>query len=349
MAPTTLDWLLDSDPAIRWQVMRDLTHAGAKQVSAERSRVALEGWGAQLLDLQSDDGLWGGGVYTPKWTSTTYSLLLLRHLGIDPAHDRVRSATDLVRDRLTLGALNWPFFEYSTEVCITGMALALGSYFLADSGGLPQPEYLLEVQRADGGWNCHVDSDRSSFHTTISVLEGLVEYERAVGGDKTLAEARSRAHDYFLERRLMFSLRTGEVISKRWLLMSFPPRWHYDLLRALDYLREAGTSPDPRADEAVDVIRSKQRVRWHMAAPEPASRGGPFRDGGGRRQAEPLEHAARPQGARWHEATDHRSVREANLDHRRLVDEPLTLGLGRVPPGLRIVEDPGPQRRVVDR
>lgn len=251
--------------------MRDLIDADAREVSAERSRLATEGWGARLLGLQSDDGLWGGGVYTPKWTSTTYSLLLLRHFGIDPDDERVRSATNRVRDHLTMGARNWPFFEYSTEVCITGMALALGSYFLEDPGGLPQPGYLMEVQRPDGGWNCHVDSDRSSFHTTISVLEGLLEYEGAVGGERTLAEARARAHDYFLNRRLMYSLRTGELISKRWLLMSFPPRWHYDLIRALEYLRQAGTLPDPRADEGVEIIRSKRRSdgAWPLQNPHP--------------------------------------------------------------------------------
>ncbi len=259
MTPTTIDWLLDSDPAIRWQVMRDLTNTKEKQVRAERSRVATAGWGARLLGLQGTDGMWGGGAYTPKWTSTTYSLLVLRHLGVDPGEPRVRSATERVRDRVIMGSDKWPFFEYSTELCVTGMALALGSYYLPDPGGLPQPEYLLTKQRGDGGWNCHLDSDRSSFHTTISALEGLLEYERAVGGDRILAEARARAHDYFLDRRLMYSLRSGELISKRWLLMSFPPRWHYDVLRALDYFREAGVPPDPRAVEAVEVIRSKQR------------------------------------------------------------------------------------------
>jgi hypothetical protein len=254
-----LDWLLDSDPAIRWQVMRDLTGAGAKQVKAERSRVATEGWGARLLDLQTEDGMWGGGAYSPKWISTTYTLLLLRHLGIDPDDERVRSAIDLVRDRVSMGGRNWPFFEYATEDCVTGMAMALGSYFLADPQGLPQPGYLLGRQREDGGWNCHVSSAKSSFNTTISVLEGLLEYEKAVGGDEILAAARSRAHEYLFERRLMYSLRTGELVNKRWLLMSFPPRWFYDVIRALDYLRSAGVKPDPRCDEAIEVIRSKRR------------------------------------------------------------------------------------------
>jgi hypothetical protein len=138
------------------------------------------------------------------------------------------------------------------------MSLALGSYFLDDSAEMPQPSYLLGRQHEDGGWNCEVRSGRSSFHTTLNVLDGLLEYERAVGGEPQLAAARSRAHEYLLQRRMMYSLSTGELINRRWLLMSFPTRWFYDVLRGLDYLREAGVDPDPRVDEAVEVIRSKR-------------------------------------------------------------------------------------------
>jgi len=255
-----MEWLLDSDPAIRWQVMRDLADEPASAIAKERARVADEGWGARLLALQADDGNWGGGVYSPKWTSTTYTLLLLRHLGPNPGDAKVRDAIDLVKDRVTMGGKNQHFFDYSTELCITGMTLALGSYYLDDAGSMPQPQVLLNRQKGDGGWNCQVRSERSSFHTTISVLEGLLEYERAVGGDPTLAQARSRAHEYLLKRRLMYSLRTGELVNPRWLLMSFPPRWYFDVLRGLDYLREAGTQPDPRAGEAIEVIEAKRRM-----------------------------------------------------------------------------------------
>jgi hypothetical protein len=256
MDDRTRDWLLDADPSIRWQAMRDLGLAPASTWAAERARVSKEGWGARLLDLQGEDGNWGGGVYSPKWVSTTYTLLLLRHLGIDPRSERMESATALVHEKVTMSG---PFFSYSAETCVTGMVLALGSYFLDDASALPQPEKLLERQREDGGWNCRVSSKRSSFHTTISVLEGLLEYERAVGGDPAVKAARERAHEYLLQRRLMYSLRSGEPINSRWLLMSFPPRWHYDVLRGLDYLRDAATQPDPRCDEAVQMIRSKQR------------------------------------------------------------------------------------------
>jgi hypothetical protein len=139
------------------------------------------------------------------------------------------------------------------------MSLALGSYFLESPADLPQPEAFLERQRSDGGWNCQVGSTRSSFHTTISALEGLLEYETAVGGDHDLAEARGRAHEYLLERRLMCSLTSGELVNPKWLLMSFPTRWFYDVLRALDYMAAAGLDPDPRCQEAIDVIEGKQR------------------------------------------------------------------------------------------
>lgn len=251
-----LDWLLDSDPAIRWQVLRDLTDTAPDHIVAERALVAREGWGNRLLELQADNGQWGGGSYSPKWISTTYTLLLLRHLGIDPHDARMRSATDLVADRVTMGRRDLPFFEYLGETCISGMALALDSYFRGAADA--RIDWFLDEQKADGGWNCQ-ESSVSSFNTTISVLEGLLEYERAVGGDGDAAIARNRAHEYLMERRLMYSKRTGELVNDRWLLMSFPPRWFYDILRALDYLAAAGAEPDERCADAVDVIRSKQR------------------------------------------------------------------------------------------
>lgn len=258
-----VDWLLDSDPAIRWQVLAGLTDADPEAVGVERSRVADEGWGGRLLDLQADDGNWGGGSYTPKWTSTTYTLLLLRHFGAPPGHPRVKRAIERVGEGVVMGRKPVPFFTYANELCITSMALALGSYFLDDPTTLPQPEVLLGAQLEDGGWNCHRQSTRSSFNTTISALEGIAEHERALGGDRDLTEARGRAHEYLLERRLMYSLTTDELINRRWQLFSFPPRWHYDVLRALDYLRLT-TDPDPRCDEAIDLLRSKQRRdgRW---------------------------------------------------------------------------------------
>ena len=273
------EWLLDSDPAIRWQVMRDLTDD--PRALSERSKIPVEGWGPRLLDAQADDGMWGGGAYSPKWISTTYSLLLLRHYEPDPGDERVVDAVDRVRDQVDMRG---PFFEYSREMCITGMVLALRSYFFADPGDPPQIAHILDSQRADGGWNCDISSDVSSFNTTLSVLEALAEYERAVGGEPGLAVARDRAHEYLLERRLMYSLSTGELINRRWLLLSFPPRWFYDILRALDYFRISGIDPDPRMEEAIEVLRSKQRAdgTWPLQGRHPGKVHFEMEDGAGK-------------------------------------------------------------------
>jgi len=267
---TVQEWLLEGDPAIRWQVMQDLTNEPAERVAAERARVASEGWGARLLALQDVDGQWGGGAYSPKWTSTTYTLLLLRHLGLDPQSDPARTAVGRVRERVVLGRLAWPFFAYRGETCITGMSLALAAYF--GEGGEASDEvagWLLSEQLSDGGWNCDTvnGSKRSSFNTTISALEGLLEYEQAKGGRTgAVTAARARAEEYLVARRMFRSLTTGEVVSARWKLFSFPPRWHYDVLRGLDYLQSAGAAPDDRCDEAIDLVESKRRSdgRWPL-------------------------------------------------------------------------------------
>jgi len=263
-------WLLEGDPAIRWQVRRDLTGAPSAEVVAERSRVATEGWGARLLALQADDGQWGGGVYSPKWISTTYTLLLLRHLGVDPAVHSARAAIGRVRAGVTMGSSDWPFFSYRGETCVTGMVLALGAYFDRDRATSDDlVDFLLDQHLADGGWNCEAarsGSVRSSFNTTISVMEGLTDYQQAFGPDVTVAAAWGRGAEYLLERRLLRSLRSGDPINTRWKLLSFPPRWHYDVLRGLDQLREAGAAPDPRCDEAIAVVEGKRSKdgRWPL-------------------------------------------------------------------------------------
>lgn len=259
LAQTVVDWLMDSDPAIRWQVLGDVKQAPSAAVARERARVCEEGWGARLLSLQGEDGNWGGGSYTPKWTSTTYTLLLLRHFGADPAAETMRDAVERVRERVSMHRSPMPFFEYVGELCVTSMALSLGAYFLDHPRRLPQPDVLLDQQKADGGWNCRTKSQVSSFNTTISALDALLEYERAAGADAAVTAARLKAHEYLLERRLLYSKRTGELIDRRWTLLSFPPRWHYDVLRALDYLRDAQTDPDPRAADAVAIVEGKRR------------------------------------------------------------------------------------------
>jgi hypothetical protein len=272
--PAHLRWLLDSDPAIRWQVMRDLTGEAPDAIAAERSRVATEGWGARLLALQSPAGNWSGeGLQRPDLPKqdrsllvTLYTLAVLMDLGLDPASKQARKMIDRVDKRLVFKRLNnRPYLYGETEPCINGRILGLGAYFKEPNDALANQ--LLRGQLEDGGWNCEAPkSQRSSFHTTICVLEGLLEYERAGRKSAAVTKARKRAENYLLERRMFRSLRSGEVIDKRWLRFSFPTFWHYDVLRGLDYLRNAGVKPDSRVREAIEIVikRRHQNGRWPL-------------------------------------------------------------------------------------
>lgn len=261
-----LAWLLDADPAIRWQVLRDLADAPADVVAAERARVAREGWGTRLLGQQHADGEWGDGIATPRWWSNMYTLLYLRDLGVEPADARVRAAIARVRDHVTWGPEfgDSPFFEGEVEPCINGRILALGAYFGARSDRLV--DRLLGEQLHDGGWNCQAPgrSTRSSFHSTICVLEGLLAFEEAFGAAPAIADARKRGESYLLERRLLRRLSTGEVIDPLWTQLAAPTLWHYDVLRALDYLRAAEVRREARMDEAVAIVRGWRQAdgRW---------------------------------------------------------------------------------------
>lgn len=332
-----LDWLLDSDPSIRWQVMADLMESPTESISAERARVATEGWGAHLLAEQAPNGQWGWseyshlvdgipdaqgrvvlrelhrvraehaadflgvdletierwetdpldlddelvprylamlkwcqenlGTYNPKWISTTYTLLLLVHLGIEP--EAARPQLDLVATRV-----RWPedqgpgpFFQGEEEQCVNGMVVATGSYFGYDVGGVV--DRLLTESKADGGWNCS-PSSRSSFDTTLCVLEGLLAYEERNGSDRDITEARKRAEEYLLERGLFRRKSDGEIADPSYTSFKFPPRWHYDVLRALEYFRLAGPA-DERCAEAVELVEAKRGVdgRWLLEATPP--------------------------------------------------------------------------------
>ena len=260
-----MEWLLDSDPSIRWQVMRDLTDAPGEAVAAERRRVASEGWGARLLGLQTPDGDWGDDQ-DHGWMTTNDALALLKDLGADPAGEQVRRAIGLVRDRITWWQLDGrPFFDGETEACINGRILAAGAYFGEASDRLA--DRLLSEQLEDGGWNCEAPpSKRSSFHSTICVLEGLLEYETARGARAVVTDARARGQEYLLERRMLRSLSSGEVINSAWTRFAFPTIWHYDVLRGLDYLRSAGARPDQRVAEAVELVekRRDETGRWPL-------------------------------------------------------------------------------------
>jgi hypothetical protein len=274
---TVLDWLLDSDPAIRWQVLRDLADASPEVVTAERARVATEGWGARLLNLAGEDGLWEGGALFPArrpdpassgppaknmgqpWTATEPTLTLLRLFGVDPRDERVRHAVAQVREHCRWEHAGQRFFDGEVEPCINGRTVTLGVYFGQDVDGIV--ERLMDEQLEDGGWNCEAEngSVRSSFHTTINVLEGLLAHERATGASPEAVEVRRRGEEYLLERELFRRKSSGEVVNPAWLQFSFPPRWHYDVLRGLEYFRDVGEPLDRRLDEALKLLRSKQQ------------------------------------------------------------------------------------------
>ena len=262
-----IEWLLESDPSIRWQVMRDLTDAPAEQVAAVRAKVAREGWGVQLLAAQDADGRWGGGTFFPRGTGTFDTLHLLYLLGPDPASDEVQRAIAPVHE-----AARWDydenlrFFEGEVEPCINGRTVAIGAYFGQDVSGIV--DRLLTEQMTDGGWNCEQEngSTRGSFDTTINVLEGLLEYERSTAANGDVTAARRRGEEYLLERRLLHRLSDGAIGQKRWLELGFPYSWPYDVLRVLDYLRQARPKPDERMAEALDILESRRDAngRWTL-------------------------------------------------------------------------------------
>ncbi|WP_159601129.1 prenyltransferase/squalene oxidase repeat-containing protein [Agromyces humi] len=270
------EWLLDADPSIRWQVMRDLLDEPADRVAAERARVAREGWGRALVDLQDDRGYWGGDEYGEDGDrrGTHWTLFNLLRLGASPDDPAVRAAIERVRDGVVWKYHDGlPYFHGEVEECVNGGVLALAAYFGELGVGSDRiVARLLEEQLDDGGWNCDraEGSVRSSFDSTICVLEGLLAYQRAVADPPpAIAEARRRGEEYLLERSLFRRRSTGEVVKERYLNFAFPPYWTYDVLRALDYLRDVGGRPDPRLGEALDVVRSQRRDdgRWPAGRP----------------------------------------------------------------------------------
>jgi hypothetical protein len=317
---TVVDWLLDSDPSVRWQVKRDLIGAPADEVAAERARVATEGTGARLLALQGADGRWGGAAWNRGWSSTMHVLMLLRDLGLDPASDQALRAVGLVRDRVSWKGCgppecdDNPFFAGEVEPCINGQVGAVGAYFGQDVRGIV--DRLLAEQLPDGGWNCEAanGSTRSSFNTTICVLEALLEHELRAGSSPEVTAARMRGQEYLLERRLFRRRSTGAVVDydrkdgpgngrghPAWTRFAFPTWWHYDVLRGLEYLRRAGVVPDERVAEAIDLVASKRDRdgRWPLEVRYPGEMPVETDDGEGRPSRWNTLRALRV--LRWHE------------------------------------------------
>jgi hypothetical protein len=274
VAMGVIDWLLEGDPAIRWQVLRDLKDASPGEVAAERARVEREGWGARLLALEGADGLWDGGACFPAaytggepgqpWTATMHTLQTLQILGLDPSGQAARRAIALVAEHGRWEHAGQRYFDGEVEPCINGRTIETGAYFGVDVAAVVKR--ILGERLADGGWNCEAEngSVRSSFDTTINVLDGLLEFDRTTGGSAAVREARRSGEEYLLERGLFRRKSTGEVADPAYLDFAFPYYWHYDVLRALDYFRRSGANPDSRMAEAVEVVQSKRQPdgRW---------------------------------------------------------------------------------------
>ena len=267
-------WLLDGDPAVRWQVLQDLESASPANVAAERARVETEGWGARLLAAADPDGQWDGGACFPggyrggeagqPWTATMHTLQTLLILGLDAGSDAARRIIPLVAENCRWEHAGQRFFDGEVEPCINGRTVETGAYFGVDVA--PIVDRLLNERLADGGWNCEAENGSvvSSIDTTINVLDGLLEYERSPGANGDVRAARQTAEEYLLERTLYRRKSTGQVVDPTYLDFAFPHYWHYDVLRVLDYFRRAGAEPDPRMADAVDVVRSKRQTdgRW---------------------------------------------------------------------------------------
>ncbi len=273
---STLDWLLTGDPSIRWQVKKDLLHVEEKEWVKERSKVAEKGWGKALLERRETDGRWGGGLYSPKWISTHYTLMLLRRLGLSPDNlQACESINLLLREGLDRdGGINLFASLNHSETCVTGMILSLCSYFDIQHANFESLViFLLDQQLQDGGWNCRsfLGDHHSSMHTTLSVLEGLWEYEKKYSSKKDqIPLARRKAHEFLLKHRLFKSDRTGRVIDPKWTRLSFPPRWRYDILRVLDYFRDCNADKDHRMTEAIEILLLKEKKgRWPLQTKHP--------------------------------------------------------------------------------
>ena len=267
-----ISWLLDSDPSVRWQAMRDLLGAPEPAWRTERAKVETQGWGARLLSCQDEDGQWAGGAFFPSdfdarewrevgqpWTATAFSLSQLREFGLDPACDRARRTVRLIGASSRWDEGGQPYWDGEVEECINGRAVADGAYFGVDVSSIVAR--LVGERLGDGGWNCERanGSVRSSFATTINVLEGLLEYERSTGGTPGSRDARQSGEEFLLERGLFRRLSTGKPADEQFLRFTYPNRWRYDVLRALDYFRSAGAAPDRRLGEAAEYVLSRRR------------------------------------------------------------------------------------------
>jgi hypothetical protein len=268
-----LNWLLEGDVSIKYQVYRDLLNIERPDL---KTRISTEGWGARFLSLRNDNCHWGRAFYQPKWISTHYTLLDLKNLAISNDKKEIRQTLNIVvRENKSFdGGIDPTKGKSPSDACICGMFLNYASYFKTDENDLKSVvDFILSQQLKDGGFNCHLNrtgATHSSLHTTISVLEGFLEYSQR-GYTYRLSElkkAGKEAEEFVLEHRLYKSSRTGETIDQKMLMLSYPSRWRYDILRALDYFQFAGVESDNRMTDALEVLIKKQRTdkKWPLQA-----------------------------------------------------------------------------------
>jgi hypothetical protein len=266
----TIDWLMKGDASIRWQVMKDLLGKPNRLIEKEREKISKQGWGAKLLKRQDEEGTWAGSLYSRKWISTTYTMLLLRRLGLSPSSPEAKKPCSILLDKgfYADGGINYFRSLNHSETCVTGMILSILSYFHYDDQRLESlVKFLLEQQIADGGWNCRSfkGDTHSSFHTTMSVLEGLREYEKfKKGRGLEVRKIQLAAVEFLLNHKLFRSHRTGRIFDSKMTRFSFPTGWRYDVLRGLDYFQEADIPFDNRMEEAIELVvrRKTKDGKW---------------------------------------------------------------------------------------
>jgi hypothetical protein len=271
-----IEWLLDGDVSIQYQTQRDLLNVEKVEL---RNRIAKEGWGEQFLSYRSPEGYWGRGFYQPKWTSTHYTVLDLKNLGISPKDEEIKQSVNLVLQtrKGPDGGINPSKTIKNSDVCINGMFLNYASYFRVNQNQLESIiDFLISLQMKDGGFNCQSNRGgavHSSLHTTLSVLEGFLEY--SLNGYSyripELGHIEEEAREFILQHKLYRSDHTNEIIDKRMLMLSYPSRWRYDILRALDYFQFARVKYDSRMQDAFDVLMKKRRKnnKWPLQAKHP--------------------------------------------------------------------------------
>lgn len=271
-----ISWLLDGDVSIQYQTYRDLLGIDNTEL---RKRIVSEGWGSKFLSCQNENGHWGLRYYQPKWTSTHYTLLDIKNLGLPNRNNKITDTLNLVLDkeRCLDGGINPAPSLSVSDVCMNGMFLNVASYFGVHENRLKGIiDFLLTEKMNDGGFNCQSNrkgATHSSMHSTLSVLEGFIEYERNNYSYRLdeIKETRLQSQGFILLHKLFRSDKTGEIINPNFLKLSYPSRWYYDILRAMDYFQFAKVTYDMRMGEAIQVIKSKRNKDglWKLAANHP--------------------------------------------------------------------------------